>query len=88
MYFYDIFTNFISNIDKVDETAINNIRKLEAERKEILAIMDLESTTNSPLSSMSIARLQNKLKSVDARIRKNKLVLSNIEKASNKVLPI
>lgn len=88
MYFYDIFTNFISNVDKVDETAINNIRKLEVERKEILAIMDLESTTNSPLSTMSIIRLQNRLKSVDARIRKNKLVLSNIEKASNKVLPI
>ncbi len=88
MYFYDIFTNFISNIDKVDETAINNIRKLEVERKEILAIMDLESTTNSPLSTMSIIRLKNRLKSVDARIRKNKLVLSNIEKASNKVLPI
>lgn len=88
MYFYDIFANFISNIDKVDETAINNIRKLEVERKEILAIMDLESTTNSPLSTMSIVRLQNRLKSVNARIRKNKLVLSNIENASNKVLPI
>lgn len=82
MFHYTIFATLMRDIARVPEIVDDNIEELEKEVDAINQQIDLETKLNTPISRMSIVKLRGRLSLINSRLRKYKLVLTNIERAS------